>query len=158
VSRHNTEPGGAKEPSELSEPLASTGDADAGPSDAQYQLLLDFRNALRRFDHWSQSQAAAVGLTHAQHQLLLAIRGSRSPGGPAIGEVAEALMVRHHSASELVDRTQEAGLVARERDPHDSRRVRLHLTDAGLEVLGRLTEVHRGELRELAAALSRLSA
>ena len=35
--------------------------------------------ALRRFLHWSEEQAVAVGLTPAQHQLLLAIRGQAGP-------------------------------------------------------------------------------
>jgi DNA-binding MarR family transcriptional regulator len=95
-----------------------------------------------------------VGLTHAQHQLLLAVRGSRSEGGPTIGEVAQALGVRHHSATELADRCQALGLLARERDREDARRVRLRLTEHGTEVLNRLTEVHLAELRGLAAALA----
>ena len=126
------------------------------PTDAQYQRLLEFRTALRRFDQWSRGRAEGEGLTHAQHQLLLAIRGSQTPGGPTVGEVAETLLVRHHSASELVDRAQELGLVVRERDGEDSRRVRLRLTDHGLDLLNRLTEVHLGELRRLAEALHRL--
>lgn len=126
------------------------------PTDAQYQRLLEFRIALRRFDQWSRQQAESEGLTHAQHQLLLAVRGSRTPGGPTLGEVADALLVRHHSASELVDRAQELGLVERVRDPEDARRVRLALTDHGLDLLGRLTEVHLGELGQLAAVLRKL--
>jgi len=43
-------------------------------SDADYQQLLEFRDGLRRFLHWSEQQATGAGLTPAQHQLLLAIR------------------------------------------------------------------------------------
>lgn len=128
------------------------------PTDAQYQLLLEFRTALRHFDQWSRQRAEAEGLTHAQHQLLLAICGSPTPGGPTVGEVAEALLVRHHSASELVDRAQDLGLVARHRDHDDSRRVHLQVTDHGLDLLDRLTEVHLGELRRLAELLHQLPA
>ncbi|ONH33618.1 MarR family winged helix-turn-helix transcriptional regulator [Pseudofrankia asymbiotica] len=126
------------------------------PTDAQYQRLLAFRTALRRFDQWSRQQAEALGLTHTQHQLLLAIRGSASPAGPTIGEVAEALLIRHHSATELVDRTQQLGLVSRLRDPADSRRVHLRLTDHGRDVLAQLTAVHLQELRRLAPLLDAL--
>ena len=124
------------------------------PTDQEYQELLEFRVALRRFNDWSRAQAEAVGLTHAQHQLLLAVRGSRTEGGPTIGEAADALGVRHHSATELVDRCQALGLLARQRDREDARRVHLRLTQEGLDVLNRLTEVHLGELRGLAAALA----
>jgi len=123
------------------------------PTDGQYQQLLAFRNELRRFDQWSRQQAERVGLTHAQHQLLLAIRGSATPEGPTIGEVAEALLIRHHSASELIDRSQDLGLLVRVRDAGDSRRVHLRLTDHGHELLQRLTEVHLGELARLAEHL-----
>ena len=125
-------------------------------TDQQYQRLLAFRNAWRRFDHWSREAAKAHGLTHAQHQLLLAIRGSGTPGGPTIGEVAEALLVRHHTATELVDRTSDLGLVARVRDPDDSRRVRLALTELGVTRLAELTAVHVEELRRLAPVLDAL--
>jgi DNA-binding MarR family transcriptional regulator len=119
-------------------------------TDAQYQQMLTFRSALRRFDQWSREQARLHGLTQSQHQLLLAIRGSVTPGGPTVGEIADALLVRHHTASELIDRTEELGLVARLRDREDTRRVRLSLTDLGVERLGELTAVHVEELRRLA--------
>lgn len=119
-------------------------------NDAEYQRLLAFRNGLRRFDRWSRDAAQARGLTHAQHQLLLAIRGSTTPGGPTVGEIADALLVRHHTATELIDRTEELGLVARIRDRDDSRRVHLTLTQAGRERLAELTAVHLEELRRLA--------
>ena len=126
------------------------------PTDNQYELLLAFRTRLRRFDSWSRDAAAEHGLTHAQHQLLLAIRGHAGPAAPTIGDVAESLLVKHHTASELVDRTQALGLLERVRDPEDHRRVRLVLTDRGREVLAGLTEVHLEELRRLAHVLDEL--
>lgn len=119
-------------------------------TDAQYQRLLAFRSALRRFDQWSHEQARAHGLTPTQHQLLLAIRGSAAPDGPTIGEVAELLLVRHHTATELVGRTEELGLITKVRDREDSRRVHLRLTTLGRERLTELTAVHLEELRRLA--------
>jgi len=123
------------------------------PTDAQYQRLLAFRNALRRFDQWSRQAAEEHGLTHAQHQLLLAVRGSLTEGGPSVGEVAEALLVRHHTASELVDRTQHLGLVERFRSPQDARRVQLRLTRDGEHTLEALTQVHLEELERLGPLL-----
>ena len=71
--------------------------------DADYRRLLEFRTGLRRFLHWSEEQARAAGVTPAQHQLLLAIRG-HDGAGPTIGDVADYLLLRHHSAVGLVDR------------------------------------------------------
>jgi DNA-binding MarR family transcriptional regulator len=126
------------------------------PTDDDYQRLLAFRIRLRQFNGWSRDAAAARGLTHAQHQLLLAIRGHAEEAGPTIGDVAEALLVKHHTASELVDRTQALGLVERRRDRGDQRRVRLALTQRGREVLADLTTVHLEELRRLAPLLGEI--
>lgn len=126
------------------------------PTDEQYERLLEFRNALRRFDHWSREAAADHGLTHPQHQLLLAIRGSRTTGGPSVGEIAEALLVRHHTATELVDRVQRLGLVERVRSAADARRVQLRLTEAGRQVLESLTAVHLEELQRLGHLLEQV--
>lgn len=124
------------------------------PSDAQYQQLLAFRTRLRQFDQWSREAAEAHGLTHHQHQLLLAVRGSTSVDGPTIGEVATALLLRRHSTTELVDRTQTLGLIERERDAEDGRRVHLRLTARGHEVLTALTSIHLEELRRLRPVLT----
>ena len=82
--------------------------------DESYAQLLALRTGLRRFQRWSEQQAADAGLTPAQHQLLLAIRGHSDPRGPTIGEVADYLLLRHHSTVGLVDRADAAGLVTRE--------------------------------------------
>ncbi|MGH8974212.1 MAG: MarR family transcriptional regulator [Acidimicrobiia bacterium] len=119
-----------------------------------YRRLLEFRTGLRRFVRWSEQQAAAVGLTPMQHQLLLAVRGHPGPSGPTIGDVAEYLLLRRHSAVGLIDRAETAGLVRRARDEADLRVVRLELTPLGarrieqLSAWARKTPLTRGpELR-----------
>lgn len=125
-------------------------------TDAEYQRLLAFRILLRRFDQWSTRKALDSGLTHAQHQLLLAIRGHADPRGPTIGELAEYLLVRHHTAVELANRTQELGLISRSRDRNDRRVVRLTLTAKGRRRIRALSAAHMDELRQLAPILSAL--
>ena len=115
--------------------------------DEDFVRLLAFRDGLRRFQHWSEEQAKAVGLTGAQHQLLLAIRGHGE--APSIREVAEHLLLRHHSVVELIDRAVTAGLVERIGDVHDQRVVRLRLTDIGEERVAALAGVHLEELSRL---------
>ena len=121
--------------------------------DEAYAQLLGLRTGLRRFLHWSEQQAAAAGLTSAQHQLLLAIRGHPDPRGPTIGEVAGYLLLRHHSAVGLVDRADAAGLVVRARDPDDHRIVRLRLTPDGAHRLEALSALHLQELERLSLEL-----
>ena len=96
----------------------------SGLDQHDYERLLAFRTGLRRFLSWSGQQAEAAGITPAQHQLLLAIRGHPDPRGPTIGEIAGYLLVRHHSAVELIDRAVAAGLVTRQADNEDGRTVR----------------------------------
>ena len=122
-------------------------------SDRDYQHLLRFRTELRQFLHWSEERARAEGLTAAQHQLLLAVRGSTTEGGATVGEVADALLLRHHTASELVDRAVVAGLLRRERDHEDQRVVRLRITRAGAGKLARLSRQHLAELARLRAGI-----
>jgi DNA-binding MarR family transcriptional regulator len=119
-----------------------------GPvSDAEYRALAQFRRALRSFLHFSEEAAKEAGLTPAQHQLLLAIRGSDSDQPPTIGEMADSLKLRHHSTVELVDRAESAGLVKRTPDLDDHRRQRLSLTRRGANRLDALSALHREELR-----------
>lgn len=125
-------------------------------NEPDYAALLRFRTTLRRFQQWSEQQAAAAGLTAGQHQLLLAVRGHEDPRGPTIGDLAEYLLVRHHSAVELVGRTESAGYVRRERDPEDGRMVRVRLTSQGADTIRRLAEAHQTELRTLEAMLRSL--
>ena len=125
-------------------------------SHGDYANLLAFRTALRRFDSWSHEQARRVGLTHAQHQLLLAIKGHHDPHGPTIGEAAEYLNTRHHSVVGLVDRAERGGLLRRVRDESDARIVRLQLTDLGEDRIAQLAELHLVELSRLAPVLHHL--
>ena len=123
----------------------------------EFRNLLEFRTSLRRFNRWSEAQAARVGLTHAQHQLLLVVKGHPDERGPTIGDVAEHLLLRHHSAVELANRVAQLGLVERVRDADDGRVVRLRLTPEGETRIAELTELHIAELARLAPALQHLT-
>ncbi len=125
-------------------------------TDADYARLAELRYGLRRFLQWSSEQARGAGVTPTQHQLLLAIRASRDPRGPTVGEIADVLLIRHHSAVGLIDRAQEGGLITRERDPDTGSVVHLRLTESGARTLTALSEVHLRELAQLAPTLQAL--
>ncbi|MGQ0617210.1 MAG: MarR family winged helix-turn-helix transcriptional regulator [Acidimicrobiia bacterium] len=115
--------------------------------DEDFARLLVFRDGLRRFQRWSEEQAKQVGLTATQHQLLLAVRGHGS--APSIREIADHLLLRHHSVVELVDRAVAAGLVRRVHDEDDQRVVRLLLTASGTRRVESLAGAHLEELSRL---------
>jgi DNA-binding MarR family transcriptional regulator len=129
----------------------------SGPDDDDYERLLAFRTELRRFVRWSEEAARSAGLTPALHQLLLAVRGARNPEGPTIGAVAEALLVRHHTAVELAQRAEASGLLERIRDDADHRVVHLRLTAEGEQRLADLSDQHLQAIRPLAKRLTDLA-
>ena len=130
---------------------------DRDLDDADYQRLLQFRTGLRRFLRWSEEQAEKAGLTPAQHQLLLAVRGHEGERGPTIGDVAGYLLLRHHSAVGLVDRAVKAGFLERHEDPQDRRIVRLRLTQRAAQTLQKLSAAHLEEIQRLAPRIRDLT-
>src|SRR5512143_1731075 len=92
-------------------------------SKADYETLAAFRHALRQVLHFSEEAAERVGLTPQQHQALLAIKGYPGRDYVSIGELAERLRIRHHSAVGLVDRLEAQNLVARQGAEADRRQV-----------------------------------
>jgi len=121
-----------------------------------FQRLLEFRVALREFQRWSEDQAEAAGVTHVQHQLLVAIKGHPGNQPPTVGDLAGYLLLRPHSTVELIDRAEAAGLVERVPDDNDGRVVRVRLTEDGDLIVHRLARAHLDRLHELATVLDDL--
>ena len=125
---------------------------DLTPSD--YRALGAFRYQIRRFLNFSEEAAKKEGIEPQQHQMLLAIRALEDPSGaPSVGQLAQNLFIRHHSAVGLLDRLAERGLVERSRGTADRRQVQIRLTAAGGQALRRLSWIHREELRQSAPHL-----
>jgi DNA-binding MarR family transcriptional regulator len=129
--------------------------ADSGLSTAQFAAIAAFRYELRRFLAFSEAAAAEVGLPAQQHQALLAIRGQAGKNPPSIGALAELLLIAPHTATELVTRMAEAGLVTKTPCANDRRRTELTLTPKATTLLNRLTPAHLEELKTLEPALAR---
>ena len=125
-------------------------------SKSQYERLAAFRYALRRFIHFSEQAAHSAGVTSQQHQALLAIKGFPQRDCVTVGELAERLQLRHHSAVGLVDRLVSEGLVARTPSSVDRRRVLVRLTEHGERLLGELSEAHGRELKRIGPELKHL--
>lgn len=130
---------------------------DAEPNDIskeEYEALFAFRYALRRFLRLSERGAQEAGLTVQQHQLLLAVKGQPGREWASISDLAEGLQIRHHTAVELVDRCERAGLVQRAPHPQDRRQVRVGLTAKGKGLLARISVWSQRELEALRHILS----
>jgi DNA-binding MarR family transcriptional regulator len=125
--------------------------------DEDYRTLAGFRYALREFVRYSETAAEQAGITPRQHQAMLAIRAGPE-GTLHVGELAAKLLLRPHSASELVQRMVEQGLVRRATGVDDKRHVTLRLSDRGEALLEHLSQSHRAELRRLRPMLQELLA
>jgi DNA-binding MarR family transcriptional regulator len=124
-----------------------------GLSDHDYASLADFRLHIRKYFEFSREAVADAGLTPQQHQVLLGIKALGLQHPVVIRALADWLQLKHHSVIGLVDRLERRGLVRRERDLDDRRRVELRLTRPGATVLAELSRAHRSELRAAAPAL-----
>jgi DNA-binding MarR family transcriptional regulator len=113
-------------------------------ADSDYRAIGDFRRALREFLAFSDGAARQNGITSQQHQALLAIRSHEGAEPITIGQLADCLLIRNHSAVGLVARLVERGLVAREESKEDRRRVLLRLQPAGEQVLERISLLNIG--------------
>lgn len=125
----------------------------APPAAPDYAALAAFRHALRGFTAFSEAQAHAAGLTPRQHQALLAIKGAPDPQPIGIGALATQLLIRPHSAVELVDRLVQLGLVERREAPEDHRRAQLRLTARAELLLRDLSAAHVQELQAIRPTL-----
>jgi DNA-binding MarR family transcriptional regulator len=132
------------------------GDVDGLPTESSealtkqdFEALARFRFGIRRYLRFSEETVRRHGVTPQQYQLLLAIKGFPGREWATVRELADRLQLRHHSVVELINRAQGQRLVRRESDPDDARAVRVTLTDHGEHLLGRLSALHRDELRRM---------
>lgn len=123
-------------------------------SKEDFEALAQFRFGIRRYLRFSEETVRRHGVTPQQYQLMLALKGFPGRDWAVVRELADRLQLRHHSVVELINRAQTEGLVERVTDPDDARAVRVLLTDQGEKLLGRLSALHRDELRRMDAVLT----
>jgi len=121
--------------------------SNAGVSSAEYETLAEFRHQLASFLRRRREAAEAAGLEPQQYELLLAIKGSMTGSTPNIKQIAEQLLLQHHSAVELTTRLEKRGLVQRQRSPHDRRSVQVSVTKAGEKILAQVAQYSLSQLQ-----------
>lgn len=123
--------------------------------DSDYAALSDFRALLRTFLAFSEQRANEVGLSAQQHQALLAIRGAERDKA-TIGYVADRLILKPHSASELVHRLEKLGLIERKVAEDDRRKTIIVPTSRAEALLAELSLTHREEIHRIKPLLQDL--
>jgi DNA-binding MarR family transcriptional regulator len=116
----------------------------------------EFRSALRRFLRKSELVADGCGLTPQRYLLLLMIKGA-SDGSErsTVTELGQRLQLAQSTVTELVTRSVDAGLLAREGSEEDGRVTWVRLTPEGER---RLACAFRGLDSERQALLDALGA
>ncbi|MFD7135812.1 MarR family winged helix-turn-helix transcriptional regulator [Streptomyces sp. NPDC059894] len=128
----------------------SKGSEGATPGYLVWRLSTKWRVAVDR-------AVAPLGLTHAQYALVASLYGMRRSGErPSQRRLADHTGLEPLYVSKLARALESAGLVERNRDPHDPRAVQLSLTDRGVDVARRAVVVVRGLLERLLEPLGGL--
>lgn len=145
-----------KHVSTSSSPKAAVRRKRSALTKANYEALAEFRCELRKFFAFSEAAAAGAGVTPQQHQLMLSIMGAPGRDSLSIVEIADRLLLRHHTVVELVDRLSDLGLVERNPDPTDGRKIQVSLTKSGNATIDKLSSIHVEELKSIRPTLRKL--
>lgn len=105
--------------------------SDIGPTNElnieDWELLAQVAQAYRAL---SENFMDGIGMHRAQAGLLCRLYVNN---GMTQSEIADQLSVQGATVTNILQRMEEAGLVARRRDPDDNRLVRVYLTETGRE-------------------------
>jgi MarR family transcriptional regulator, organic hydroperoxide resistance regulator len=111
-------------------------------SDRRFRRLVDDIFALAVRHHAVRDgHAARIGLTGVEYTTLVALRHLQDEGDVSVKRLADYFRVSGSFATTMVGKLIRRGLVAKKPDPTDGRRVRLHVTRKGHELLARLAPV-----------------
>jgi DNA-binding MarR family transcriptional regulator len=113
-----------------------------------------FRHQLRKFERNGEDAARKAGITFPQYLILLHVKGMPDRSWALVGELAQKMMLEHHSVVGLVSRCETAGLVKRKRSAEDGRQVEVHLTAKGERALHAIAKAQSDELKALLTFLT----
>lgn len=106
---------------------------------AKFRLVI---NSTKRHYKWIEQQTGVNGA------LVWALWELHQSPGLKVSEIADAMAIHQSTASNLLDKLQEKGLVKRDRSTDDQRVVRLFLTRSGKALIARVPQPARGLLQE----------
>jgi DNA-binding MarR family transcriptional regulator len=82
-----------------------------------------------------QAEAMAeIDMTFADYTIVATLHRERAPHALPVSRLAQLVLRPMGSITQVVDRLEKAGLVARQLDPNDRRRVLIELTPAGIDI------------------------
>lgn len=110
--------------------------AQSAPGDAEFpaldeQLCFALYTATHRITRAYRPLLEPLGLTYVQYLVMLVLWESAPR---SVGELGHSLYLDSGTLTPLLKRMEKAGLVTRQRDNNDERRVLIHLTERGSEL------------------------
>ena len=113
---------------------------------AEAEAHLNIERTAAVLGHAFAERLKPYGITSTQYNVLRILRGA-GQDGLCRNEVRDRLIAQVPDVTRLLDRLEDAGLIARERSTTDRRLVATHITAAGLALLEKLDapvfEMHR---------------
>lgn len=106
--------------------------------DTYSEVLVALRRIIRATDLHSKKLAKETGLTAAQ---FLALQTVADFNGATVGEIAKALNLSQATVTLLVNRMEGNGLLRRQRNDADRRKVNVLVTERGAKLLARTPAV-----------------
>jgi DNA-binding MarR family transcriptional regulator len=97
---------------------------------------------------------AEAGLGDGDFDVLVTLRRHGAPYELTPSQLGASTMVTSSAVTKRIDRLERAGLVTRTVSQEDARSRRIRLTEAGLELIERLMEVHVANEQRLVSGLS----
>ena len=115
-----------------------------GGPDRQFRRLVHNLFAFgSRHEAMRAGHGARIGLTGIEYTFLISIRHLEHDGDVGVKDLADHLHFSGPFATTMVGKLIKKSLVAKEVDPDDRRRVCLHVTPRGHELLSQLAPVQR---------------
>jgi DNA-binding MarR family transcriptional regulator len=113
-----------------------------------------------------QSEAMAeIDMSFADYSIVATLHREPTPHALPVSRLAELVLRPMGGITQVVDRLERAGLVSRQLDPSDRRRVLIQLTDTGINIAEQgdkayrvsrervLAEISDGQLKKIDAAV-----
>jgi DNA-binding MarR family transcriptional regulator len=121
----------------------------------EQEAMLSIERTAAVLMHAFADAIKALGITPTQYNVLRILRGAGAEG-LCRNEIRDRLVAQVPDVTRLLDRMEEAGLVARERAESDRRLVTTRITRDGLALLKRLdapvAAAHKRQLGHLSAS------
>jgi DNA-binding MarR family transcriptional regulator len=126
-------------------------------TDVELESVAAFRTQLRRFLRRTDVVTSQAGLTTQRYDLLLMLKSADREGrGVRLTDLCELLQLQQTAVTELVKRSEQAGLIDRRPSAEDGRSTLLRLTAEGERRLRQVVDVLREERQTLGAAFADL--